>query len=228
MFMPLAWIARPSWRKNTWSRWTFNWLALASFIVCTMAIVMWIRSRWIDEQFIFARRDAPAVAGWRGPIDSIRSIGSSQGQLRLMRQDVPRLGAPGDLPWGYQRQIAKWPKTSQGASGEKSLKLFGVNSYELPCQFAKPPTPPPLQPGRPPPPGFAQPPQLMGVKALAIGWWLIVLVSAIVPALWAWSALGWSRRMNRGGIQCPMCGYDMRATPERCPECGEVSLPIKQ
>src|SRR5258706_611499 len=114
MIMPLAWIARPRRRKSTWSRWIFNWLALTSFILCSMGFLMWIRSRWSGEQFIFAHRDAPPMAGWRGPIDSIHSIGSSQGELRVMRQSIPRLGTRADLPRGEQRQIANWPKTSQG------------------------------------------------------------------------------------------------------------------
>jgi hypothetical protein len=48
--------------------------------------------------------------------------------------------------------------------------------------------------------------------------WLVALVSTILPAAWARRHLRAGRRARQG--LCPSCGYDLRASPERCPECG--------
>lgn len=48
--------------------------------------------------------------------------------------------------------------------------------------------------------------------------WLLVLATAILPGLWLLHGCI-QRGLHRVG-SCPDCGYDLRATPDRCPECG--------
>jgi hypothetical protein len=58
----------------------------------------------------------------------------------------------------------------------------------------------------------------------------------VATPLWFWAAVfsmppAWLLiRRNRVGRNlrglCPTCGYDLRATPERCPECG-TAAPVK-
>jgi hypothetical protein len=48
--------------------------------------------------------------------------------------------------------------------------------------------------------------------------WLLVLILAPLPC-WHF-AMAWRRRRRRQTGLCPSCGYDLRASPDRCPECG--------
>jgi hypothetical protein len=50
--------------------------------------------------------------------------------------------------------------------------------------------------------------------------WVIVLLSLPLPAI---AYIRRRQRRTREIVgQCIQCGYDLRATPERCPECGTV------
>lgn len=54
-----------------------------------------------------------------------------------------------------------------------------------------------------------------------VPFWLPTLLAAAMPGTWLarkWLANRPAARLKRG--LCPRCGYDLRATPDRCPECG--------
>jgi hypothetical protein len=67
--------------------------------------------------------------------------------------------------------------------------------------------------------GFGPVPQ----RGFAVPWWFLVAVFSLTPIR---DVLGyWRTRWARaapGAKPCPVCRYDLRATPDRCPECGHA------
>ena len=59
---------------------------------------------------------------------------------------------------------------------------------------------------------------MMTSRVLIVPYWQLVLLGATLPA---WRLVSWARRRRRRRPgHCPRCGYDLRASNDRCPECG--------
>lgn len=63
--------------------------------------------------------------------------------------------------------------------------------------------------------------------AAAIPFWFPVVVCSGLPLLWTWRRRRTRIRVRQG--RCRFCGYDLRATSDRCPECGRsvAAIPRK-
>ena len=53
--------------------------------------------------------------------------------------------------------------------------------------------------------------------------WFVIAIFALLPLIWE---IRYRRRLSTGKRArrgfCAQCGYDLRATPQQCPECGPV------
>ena len=58
--------------------------------------------------------------------------------------------------------------------------------------------------------------------ALAVPYWSLQILFLIAPAVWLRRAIRQRKELRQASGLCSVCGYDLRATPDRCPECGAI------
>jgi hypothetical protein len=183
-------------------------LVLAFVTTLALGIVWWLS---MDESFLAARR---ATASSTGRRDSNRvAVIVSRGRIDLNIEITHLRG--GTFTDGAQ--VTRWTFDRTGANfdlpklnGPAWLRRLGVEvgrwTYGGPLTSATPTTQ-----------------RITGTATssdlrLIVPIWIVMLPFALTFAIAAWRVARWHRR-RRVGL-CPSCGYDLRATPDRCPECG--------
>ena len=170
-------------------------MTILSLLLCLATAGVWVRSYWVN----FRLQQASRIEPWQ-----IREVVIGQGRIVWLRSAY----ANEQPPWGsfelfvgdetvspYTRPIEDdWP---------------GLNSH----RFARW--------------GFAamdEEGETFGGRArftaAMVPMWCAIVPFLILPTPWCWRTIVHCRRGRRG--LCLACGYDLRATPERCPECGTV------
>ena len=181
-------------------------VALLSLLLCAAAVVLWVRS---DRSW-----DEPGLRTGRGA----RWLLSGRGRFALLAMDIP----PAEGGWLFSEREPV-PFDSPGHDLAELAVAFPPDAEWEFAGFSAArshrPTLDSMQVGRIRfDAGAHNESCAADFRWLIVPYWAVAVVTAAPPALWAASRL--RRAHARRGGRCPTCGYDLRATPERCPECG--------
>ena len=180
-------------------RWLFNALAAISLTLCLAVGVIWAAGVHHDSGVIHL------WSGWRSLCGIGRRGGNGSLGLALYHYRETEIVGPVIGPGRVDTpEIKAWKKTFG------SRAAFEHWGFEVGWQ---------------PSIGTAQSNHLVmrgDARWIVIPDWLAMLALAILPVM-AWKGRHHERdRRRREQGLCVVCGYDLRATPQRCPECGAI------
>jgi hypothetical protein len=190
-------------------RWLLAGIAALSFVVALVTAIAWVRSYFIADQVIWhltAMRPFVYMQEYsfdcsRGGIqlrDEYRKIGSDalSGGWIFQRYVHHDSGEPNNWPLpGYPYFGGLWGRPTM----EKRAIGFGFVYIHSDDQ----------QTGE-------------SRRGVAITFPIAIIFFSALILLIFWLRREMKRRRASMAGCCPKCGYDLRATPGRCPECGEI------
>lgn len=171
-----------------------------SFLVCIALLVLWVRSYHVLDSV--SRREESAV-------DLYSNYGLLN--LRMIHWAEAGISLP-KHPIRYDKGRAYRPDPHVSPIGTvHDWSALGFRYWSgVPA--------PPIGTGQNQVSGVAAP----GWRLVAPHWFLAVL-TAFPPTLWCMRLLRrWRERHRRESGRCIKCGYDLRASGGRCPECGTL------
>jgi len=193
--------------------WLFRILASLSAILCLACISLWIRSYWVAEEVNHLRYSFPPTTSCLQRIEIISGKGEIYLDRLLFKTDVQgrsidRQDYLNQNGWSHSRNYFSGSASEYFVRhGGRAYLGFGYNSTTW--------TEPSASRFHPKPYG-----QSIWRRVL-IPWPAPVLALAILPLLLLRSLMrSRRRRLRLAANLCASCGYDLRSSPENCPECG--------
>ena len=179
----------------------FNLAAAISLVLFLATAGIWLRSEFRWDELQYRTRDSEGA--W-----TLHFLGWERGSFRYWGDYDWQIINGGSLGWKISSRTVDGRSTIAEAWRDVGFYSLGfavkVRRGEMSADG---------RPGR--------------IKSfgMLIPHWFVLLLLALLPARWAVLRQR-ETRMRRLGV-CISCGYDLRATPERCPECGAVPVAAK-
>jgi hypothetical protein len=192
-------------------RLAFHLAAGASLIVWLAAAVLWVRSYYVGDRFVrdsweergdFAYFTERGVRIGRGLVrfgESVQEFPRVSPDGTTFRQRMDKYWMQVGRPPYYRRTMPARP--GMGMDAKVDWAGFQYGRYEAPKGKSA---------GSP-----------ASMVQVIVPLWAVVAAATPLPATWVFR--WWRRRRASFEGKCRGCGYDLRATPERCPECGRFA-----
>jgi hypothetical protein len=185
----------------------FTILSALSLLLFVVVVALWVRSYWVGDLF--------QHVGDEGSGQSARGVFTASGSLGWWRDKTECQSSDPEGDWARMMKQGgieiedgwQWLRLAPPyVPGEDHMlqdqwDILGFRWAKADLHYP------------------ANPSFTWGVSfgRFVAPFWCVALVAGVLPltAMWRW----WTKRPNRAGL-CLQCGYDLRATPGRCPECG--------
>lgn len=185
-----------NWLKRT-TKFAFGAMYALSLLLLLAASILWIRGFCASDTFSMRR----STLHGNDAVVRMLDLTSDCRQLALLyRYRTEKTRAAPD----QQRQTARWDFGHSALLPRSfTFTLWQRNAAFMYQNFNAPATP------------------QWSVRIAAAPWWFVLLMLAVLPGIQGMRLHRAHRQRQRAknGL-CVNCGYDLRASPDRCPECG--------
>jgi hypothetical protein len=171
----------------------FGVMTGVSAALCAAALALWVRSYWTCDAVEWSRTVRAGDERWLGSVEVIKSLHTWRGGLVYSTDNETWTREPGPGP-----HYTSWPASAAPHADQWEFLGFAYDFYGGGGKILTP-----------------------QAEHVRVPFYAFVLLAATLPAA---GLLRRRRRALQGATNfCAHCGYDLRATPNRCPECGMVA-----
>jgi hypothetical protein len=164
----------------------------ASLALCVTVGVVWLRSYWRSDAVAYSNQNGHRAVQWaKGVVLFGRdNVGAANGGFELDSWNAE----------GMDVRLGTGVWTQLGFGHDRTVTATTSLPATVQASFANPP------------------PATIVSDRFSVPLWLLFVLFLALPGRTAIAVLRrWQRRRSK---RCVACGYDLRASGDRCPECG--------